>query len=179
MSKQELEIFIHSHGVKPRVVIAEAGEILREILLRDEIFKESGDEFLVFVGECQGALTEPIDVEEGADEHPPADVNLTIEVLDLGKHRHVHLHKCKHVKVEVNFGDKTKKRNFSPATTIGTVTEWARKKFQLDSASAAEYVLRICGSTEQPRSDKHLGELVEAPKCHICFDLVKEVTPQG
>ncbi|MFZ3327502.1 MAG: hypothetical protein WA231_17175 [Methylocella sp.] len=82
--------------------------------------------------------------------------------------------------VEVNFGGKTKRHKFSPATTIAVVTEWARKKFpNLDAAAAAEYVLQICGTTAQPRSDEHLGELVAAATCSICFDLVKEVTPQG
>lgn len=92
----------------------------------------------------------------------------------------MHCHHCWHVVVEVNFGGKTKRHKFSPATTIAVVTEWARKKFpNLDAAAAAEYVLQICGTTAQPRSDEHLGELVAAATCSICFDLVKEVTPQG
>ena len=52
-------------------------------------------------------------------------------------------------------------------------------KFHIDAAAAAEYVLQVTGSTEQPRADKHLGELVEKTKCAISFDLVKELTPQG
>jgi hypothetical protein len=62
---------------------------------------------------------------------------------------------------------------------VGTVAEWARKKFHLDAATAHEYVLQLCNTTDQPRPDKHLGELVDAPQCSICFNLVKEVTPQG
>jgi hypothetical protein len=58
------------------------------------------------------------------------------------------------------------------------VTGWARKALGLDDASAAEYVLRLCGTTDQPRPDKHLGELVGST-CSLCFDFVKEVTPQG
>ena len=42
----------------------------------------------------------------------------------------------------------------------------------------AEYVLRLCGTNDQPRPDKHLGELVGST-CSLCFDFVKEVTPQG
>ena len=42
----------------------------------------------------------------------------------------------------------------------------------------ADYVLRACGTNEQPRSDTYLGELAPAT-CSLCFDLVKEVTPQG
>ena len=179
MSKQELELFIHRQGVKPIVIFATPGDTLREILIGVDVFKGNEDELLAFVGECHEALKEPDDVEEGADEHEPVDVSLTAEALELGRHRHVHLHRCRHVKVEVNFNGKTKQRNFSPATTVGVVTQWARDKFHLDPASSAEYVLQICNSTDQPRSDKHLGELVEAPRCSLCFDLVREVTPQG
>ncbi|MGD0021271.1 MAG: hypothetical protein ABSC54_03110 [Smithellaceae bacterium] len=179
MSKQELDLFIHRQGAKPIVLSAIPGDTLREILIRVDVFKDNEDELLVFVGECSEALKEPDDVEEGADTHEPVDVSLTVEALELGRHRHVHLHRCRHVKVEVNFGAKTKRRNFSPATTVGVVTQWARNKFHLDPASAAEYVLQVCNSTDQPRPDRHLGELVEAPKCSICFDLVREVTPQG
>jgi hypothetical protein len=91
----------------------------------------------------------------------------------------VHIHKCRHVAVEVNFNGETKRRRFSPAATIGVVSQWTRKKFHLDPAAAAEYLLQFCNSTKQPRSAEHLGELVEPPKCSVCFDLVKEITPQG
>jgi len=179
LADQELELFIHGAAAKPRVIVAAPDEVLRDVLVRFEIIKESQDDILVFIGECDEALSEPDDVEDGADTHAPVDVSLTLEVLDLKRHRHVHVHKCRHVAVEVNFSGKTKRRRFSPSTTVGVVTRWARKKFHLDAAAAAEYVLQICKSTDQPRSDKHIGELVEASKCSICFDLVKEVTPQG
>ena len=61
----------------------------------------------------------------------------------------------------------------------GLVTQWARKKFDLDPAAGADYVLHICDTTKQPRPSEHLGELVEPPVCSICFKLVKEITPQG
>ena len=37
---------------------------------------------------------------------------------------------------------------------------------------------RLVVSPAQPRPDKHLGELVGST-CSLCFDFVKEVTPQG
>lgn len=179
MTNQEMELFIHSQGAKPRIITAQSGEILRDVLIRLEIIEAGQDDILVFVGECDEALAELDHIENGADEHAPVDVTLTVEILELKRHRHVHIHRCRHVAVEVNFVGKTKHRKFSPAATIGVVTQWARNKFHLDPASASEYVLQICNSTDQPRSDKHLGELVEAPKCSICFDLVKEINPQG
>jgi hypothetical protein len=131
-------------------------------------------EVLVFVGECDDALREADEVENGADQHAPVDVNQTLDALGIRAHHHVHHHRCRHVAVDVNFGGSTKHRRFSPATTIAVVTAWARKMFKLD-----EFRLQICHTTNKPRDDERLGELVEAPKCAICFDLVKEVTPQG
>lgn len=179
MVDQELELFVHGQGRKPQVVRAAAHEILKAVLIRVGLLKEGEDDVLVFVGESEEALTEPDEVEDGIDQHAPVDVLLTVEILELRRHHHVHIHKCRHVAVEVNFNGRTKRHRFSPATTIGVVTRWARKKFKLDDAAGAEYVLQVCKSTKQPRSDEHLGELVEPPVCSICFDLVKEITPQG
>jgi hypothetical protein len=179
MAGQELELFVHVQGAKPQVVVASSGDTLRDVLTRAGVIKEGQHDILVFVGESGEALGEADDVEDGADQQAPVDLSLTLEKLDVGKHRHVHIHRCRHVAVEVNFGGKTKRRKFAPAATIGVVTQWARKKLDLDPAAAAEYVLRLCNSTEHPRADVPLGDLVQAPKCSICFDLVKEVTPQG
>jgi hypothetical protein len=179
MADQSFEIFVHGQGTKPVIAPVIPTDTLKEVLIRVAVIEEGGNDLLVFVGECDEALAEPRDTEDGRDEHNPIDVSLTLELLELERHRHVHCHRCRHVVATVNYGAKTKHRRFSPATTIGVVTQWARNKFDLDPAAAAEYVLRLCNSIEQPRPDKHLGELVEAPGCSICFDLVNEVTPQG
>ena len=178
MKDNQLELFVHGGG-KPKVIVAASGETLRDVLTRHGIIKEGQKDGFVFIGECEEALKEPDEVEDGADQQAPVDLGLTLELLDLKRHRHVHCHECRHVAVEVNFGGKTKRRKFSPAATVEVVTVWARRKFHLDAAAAADYVLQLCGTAEQPRSDKHLGELVKGSKCAICFDLVKEVTPQG
>ncbi|HEX4826339.1 MAG TPA: hypothetical protein VFV19_18710 [Candidatus Polarisedimenticolaceae bacterium] len=179
MADQNVELFVHAQGAKPTVATGSAAETLRTVLVRAGVITGEGGEVYVFVGECGEALTELEDVEDGVDKHDPADVNLTLEELDLRRHRHVHVHKCRHVAVEVHFSGQTKRHRFSPATTIAVVTTWARRKLHLDPAAAAEYVLQLCNSTERPRADRHLGELVQAAVCSICFNLVREVTPQG
>lgn len=180
MEGTEIEHFIHAPGGSPKVAVAAAGDRLRDVLIRLEIIRSEPDGLHIFVGECVEALDEANEVEDGADQHEPVDIDLTLEVLEIHRHRHIHVHHCRHVAVEVNFGGKTKRHRFSPATTIAVVTEWARKKFpNLDPAAVAEYVLEICGTTTQPRPTEHLGELVSATTCSICFNLVKEVTPQG
>jgi hypothetical protein len=179
MAGDEIELFIHSQGEKPRVAVAGPREVLREVLVRAEVITEDQEELLVFVGEWEEALEEPVEIENGEDGHVPVDLTLTIEALELHRHRHVHVHRCKRVAVEVHFNGDTKRHRFSPATTIAVVTRWARKKFKLDPAAGAEYVLHICDTSKQPRPSEHLGELVEAHVCAICFKLVKEITPQG
>lgn len=179
MPNQELEMFLHGQGVKPRSIRGVQNETLHEALVRVGIIREGADEILVFVGECEEALAEPDEVENGCDAHAPVDISLTIEVLEIERHRHIHCHSCRHVVIEVVFNGETKRRKFSPSATIGTVAQWARRKFHLDPAAAAEYVLQICGTTEQPRPDKHLGEVVKPGICSLCFEVVKEITHQG
>ena len=177
-AKEISEIFLHG-AEKPKVVSAKGSDVLHDVLVAAGVVSKDDKEIFVFVGECDESLKHPHEEDDGEDDHKPVETHLTLEALGLHKHRHVHVHRCKRVAVEVNFGGKTKKHKFSPAATVGIVTEWARRKFRLDPASAAEYVLQICGTSEQPRTDVHLGELVKKNECSLCFDLVKEVTPQG
>jgi hypothetical protein len=179
MASEAIELFIHSQGAKPKIAVAGPYEVLRDVLVRAEVMTEGREELLVFVGEWEEALVEPGEIEDGEDAHHPVDITLTIETLELHRHRHVHVHQCKRVAVEVHFNGRTKRHRFSPATTIAVVTQWARKKFELDPAAGVDYVLHICDTTKQPRASEHLGELVEPPVCSICFKLVKEITPQG
>lgn len=172
-------MFVHKPGMPPRIIQAAPGDILRDVLVRFEVIEEKNDDVLVFVGECEEAIEEELEVDGGADQQSPVDASLTLEVLQVGIHRHVHCHTCRHVAVEVNFSGQTKRHKFSPATTVGVVTRWARRKFRLDRAAASDYVLQLCGTSEQPRSNQHLGELVGGSTCSLCFDFVKEVTPQG
>ena len=55
MVNEELELFIHGQGAKPRVIVATPGDVLRDVLLRLEVIKEGQDDILVFVGECEEA----------------------------------------------------------------------------------------------------------------------------
>jgi hypothetical protein len=179
MDEHGVEIFIHALGKPPDVIEVYPHDILRDVLARVGVVEGGEEEIFVFVGECEDALHEPEDVEDGEDGHEPAQVVLTVEVLDLHRHRHVHCHKCRRIATEVHFGERTIHRRFSPAATVGTVAQWARRKFHVDAAIADEYVLQLVGTVEQPRPDVHIGELVTAHKCSLGFDLVKEVTPQG
>ena|ERR1700683_5449162 len=179
MEGSEIEHFIHAPGGNPKVAVAAAEDTLRDVLIRLEIIRDEPGGLHIFVGECVEALDEGDEVDDGADRHSPVDIDLTLAILEIHRHRHIHVHRCRHVGVDVNFGGKTKRHRFSPNTTVGVATDWARRKFHLDPAVAGEYVLQVCGSPVQPRSDEHLGDLVQSDTCSLCFDLVKELTPKG
>lgn len=177
MPNGQIEIFIHSEGQKPKVIRTSSEDRLSDVLAQAEIAQ--GTSLQVFVGECAEALQEPVDVEGGADNQMPVDPGESLERLGVREHEHVHCHRCRHVAVEVNYESRTKRRSFSPAATVEIVTKWARGKFELTDSAGVDWVLQVCKTTDRPRPNVHLGELVHAPDCHICFDLVKEVTPQG
>src|SRR5690349_3125528 len=134
MENEQIEIFIHSAGAKPKVVAATVDKILKDLLIRSDVLKADEFDVLVFIGECDEARHEPDDVEDGADQHAPVDLSCRLHEVDLKRHRHVHLHTCRHIATEVHFGGKSKRHRFSPATTIAVVTAWARRKFHLDPA---------------------------------------------
>ena len=171
------ELFLHCQDAKPQVIRVALGEKLLDVLVRAGIGDERQDILHVFVGESDEALRKPDDTEDRADHHGPVDPTLQIDELDP-RHRHIHCYICEQVAVDVNFGDQTEHRMFSPVTTIGIVTTWACRKFRIDDAASADCVLRVCGTREQPRPDKYLGELVQKG-CSLCFNLAKELTPQG
>ena len=175
----EIEHFIHAPGGKPKVATAVAEDTLREALIRLEFIREDLEGLHIFIGECVEALEEPDEIDDGVDEHSPVDISCTFAVLEIERHRHVHVHPCRHIAVEVSFGKKPRRHRFTPNTTVGSAAEWARRKFHLDAALAREYVLQLCNSTEQPRSTEYLGDLAKGATCSLCFDLVEELTPKG
>jgi hypothetical protein len=95
MDAPEIELFIHAQGANPRIVGAKPGETLRDVLIRIAVIDAGPTDALVFVGECEEALVEADDIENGLDNHAPVDLALTIEVLELHRHRHIHIHRCR------------------------------------------------------------------------------------
>jgi hypothetical protein len=89
-----------------------------------------------------------------------------------------HLHRCRQVKVAVNYKAETFRHKFAPGATIKRVTKWATKKAGLDAAEAQEHVLQISGTRIQPPQNAHLGSL-KMHGCEIEFDLVRKQLVQG
>jgi hypothetical protein len=93
----------------------------------------------------------------------------------------VHLHRCRQVAVTVNFNADQKAESFPAATTVARVMKWAVSKrgFNLSDVDATEHLLQICGSTDRPDEDVHIGTLVQAGACAVCFDLVPKQRVEG
>lgn len=89
-----------------------------------------------------------------------------------------HLHRCRQIKVAVNYKSETFNHKFAPGTTIKRVTRWATKKAGLDEAEAQEHVLQISDTRIQPPLNAHLGSL-KIRGCEIEFDLVRKQLVQG
>jgi hypothetical protein len=172
MKSEQIELFVHGSGA-PQVVAAALNETLKDVLARLSALPGHGE--FVFIGESIEVLENP-DLE--ADSHQAVDIELTIEVLQLHKHKHIHTKALHRIEVKVHFNG-TRERKFSPATTIATVTAWAKKKLGIDPAAGAEYVLQLSRGESQPRPEVHLGELLSEGEHTLEFALVREVTPLG
>ena len=97
-----------------------------------------------------------------------------------GKHSaRLHLHRCRRVAVKVTYSGRTVDRVFGPGATVGAVKRWAAKEFGIPKEDAAELILQIAGTQEQPDVDVHIGTLVACPACALAFDLVPNPRIQG
>jgi len=91
-----------------------------------------------------------------------------------------HLHRCRHIKTEVNFNGETVHHQFGPGTSVARVKAWAaERKFGMSPQEAGEHVLQIAGTKDRPDPGTHLGTLVHCPQCHIAFDLVPHERVNG
>ena len=91
----------------------------------------------------------------------------------------LHVHRCRHVVLKVTYSGRTVDHVFGPGTTVGAVKRWAAAKLGIPKEDAAELILQIAGTQEQPDVDVHIGTLAACPSCSIAFDLVPTPRIQG
>jgi hypothetical protein len=114
---------------------------------------------------------------EDQDE-PLADAT-TVESI-AGKHGvRLHVHRCRRVTVKVIYSGRTIEQVFGPGRTVGSVKKWAAKELGIPKEDAAELILQIAGTKEQPDVDVHIGTLAVCPACALTFDLVPNPRIQG
>lgn len=170
---ETIEIFIHPAGEKPQITSVEASDTIAQALAKAGIVVSPEDHLFV-------AGSEDDNAEVVGDDDPDQPVLLSARVGDVGltRHGHLHCHPCRRIQVTVR-KDETKTRKFAPTARVARVRRWALKAFGLSGQAASDFVLQLCDSDQRPRPNQHLSELAQSDTCSICFDLVKELTPQG
>ena len=167
--RDEIEIFLQGEGIRG-IALA---RVPRNGSVRD----------IVEVARAHG-LSASDDAEvlilvEDAEE--PLSADATLAAAGIVHRSRMHVHRCRRVAVTVNFNAGHKTAPFPPSTTVARVKQWAvgEQGFGLTPLDASEHLLQRCDSTERPDEDVHIGSLVTAPACELCFDLVAKQRVEG
>lgn len=114
------------------------------------------------------------------DREEPVDDHHCAKTHAESKQIKVHVHRCRHVATSVAYNGKVVEHRFSPGTMVAHVKRWAaEREFGMSRDDAAEHVLQIVGTDDQPSGRTHLGTLTTCPKCSVAFDLVPEKRING
>lgn len=98
--------------------------------------------------------------------------------LERGKHKRIHISRCRKVEVSISFNGTTKAHPFAAATTLRKVIEWARDKFGVDKKE--KLVLRLDNAESEPLDpDSHVGSYASHPNCLSSFFLTPSPKIQG
>ena len=113
------------------------------------------------------------------DQDDPLADAVTVGSL-AGKHgARLHLHRCRRVAFRVSYSGRVVERAFGPGRTVGAVKKWAADELRISKEDAAELILQIAGTHDQPDVDVHIGTLAACPACALSFDLVPNPRIQG
>jgi hypothetical protein len=138
--------------------------------------------------ETVGSLIQRLHKERHLGESKPEEWSVCVEDsdeelahddrLEHGKHKRIHVCRCKKVEVSVTFNGVTKSHPFRPGATLRKVIEWARDKFGVDKKE--KLVLRLDSTESEPLDpDSHVGSYVHHPHCSVTFYLTPKVRIEG
>ena len=160
-----LNVFLQGEGIKDvvRLEIESAGAV--------------GD--LKRVCETRG-IPVPSDAAVFAeDRDEPVVDSVRISTLATKDGARLHIHRCRRVAVRVVYSGRVIEHGFGPSRTVGAIKGWATHEFGISKADAAELILQITGTHDQPDADLHIGALVVDKACAVSFDLVPNPRIQG
>jgi hypothetical protein len=170
-TSHELQVFVQGEGLgEIRLVKASSNTTVDGLI--QEIAAKFGGEFAAAV--AGGGMTVTLE-----DDDKVIRLTESLEKAGIRDRSRVHIHRCRKVKVSVNFNEKTATDDFPPSTTVGKVKKWADKKFDIDKIDATEHALQLCGTSERPDEDRHIGTLTNHASCSVCFDLVPKRRVEG
>jgi hypothetical protein len=107
----------------------------------------------------------------GEEGEEPLDLGVTLTAAGVRDKHRIHVHRCRKIAVTLHFNDVTDKHHFPPSATVERVKRYFVHKIHMSPVDATEHVLQICGTTDRPEPDQHIGALVSCT-CSVCFDLV-------
>ncbi|MCC6630138.1 MAG: hypothetical protein IT340_22385 [Chloroflexi bacterium] len=167
--RDEIELFLQGEGIRDIALM----RVPRDGTARDII------EAARALGLSAPSGAETLLLVEDSEE--PLALDAPLEAAGIAHRGRVHVHRCRRVAVTVNFNADQNMESFPPSTTMARVKRWAVGKhgFGLSEIDAAEHLLQVCGSTDRPDEDVHIGALVTAPACGLCFDLVAKQRVEG
>ena len=113
------------------------------------------------------AALEDLHVFERGKEEPLGHEAKDMKALAL------HAHRCRKVRVKVQFNHKTQEHEFAPSATVFTVLLWAvsRKEFGLDETGKAKANLILPGADQPLPKDDVIGSLIKHGHCELTLDL--------
>jgi hypothetical protein len=164
---EKIEVFMQMEGVKDIVLVhvPKSGSV-RDLI---GVAKEHGPD----LGE-EGLIKVFIEDEDGA-----VELDLFLEEAGIKHRGHVHIHRCPHIEVSVNFNGRRVTDTFSPSATVARVKKWAAKELGMTEKDAAEHVLEVTGTRISLDEDIHIGTLVNHPECRISLDLRPKIRVEG
>jgi hypothetical protein len=113
------------------------------------------------------------------DQDEPLADDVTVGSLAGKTGARLHIHRCRRVVVKVTYSGRVVERSFGPGRTVGSVKKWAAQELGIGKEDAAELILQIAGTHDQPDVDVHIGTLAQCPACALAFDLVPNPRIQG
>ncbi|MGO8714491.1 MAG: hypothetical protein ACLPP9_09655 [Smithella sp.] len=165
---EKIEIFLQVEGTKDilLVEVKKNGTVRDLLIVAAEHGRHPGNDdipAMVFIEDMENVL----------------EIDELLENAGVHHRAHVHIHRCRHIEVTVNFNGKNISKIFPPSATVGRVKKWATKEFGMSEKDASEHVLQISGTRNSLDEDIHIGTLVKHPACHVSFDLVPKVRIEG
>ncbi len=154
-----IQLFLQSEGNRRiELIEIDANATVREILfaaVRAGLPEEYRTDALVFGQHCE----------------TPLDPDTILSVVGICDKHRIHVHRCHKIEVTLHFNDITEKLHFPPSATVERVKRHFIEKIHMSPVDATEHVLQICGSSDRPEPDNHIGALVSCT-CSLCFNLV-------
>ena len=167
---EPIEIFLQGEGIRDIVLVrvpasGTVGDILAAARAQGFLADAGDATVLVLLEDADEAL------EPGA----------TLAASCIGHRGRVHVHRCRRVAVTVTYNGRQVEREFAPSATMRRVKKWldGPHGFDLHGVDATEHLLQRCNSAERPDEDAHIGALVKAGQCALCFDLVAKRRVEG